>query len=90
MSNKHRRTLDQVFQHPLCMNLKWTDVVKMLESLGASVEVVHGGREKVTLHGLEETFHIPHGNTLNSRDELMQIRHFLERAGCAPGGHTPT
>lgn len=90
MSSKHRRTLEQVFAHPLCMNLKWSDVVKMLESLGASVEVVHGGREKVILNGLEETFHIPHGKTLNSRDELMQLRHYLERAGFAPGPHDQT
>lgn len=85
VSSKHRRTLDQVFAHPLSMNIKWPDIVKMFESLGAKVEVVNGGREKVTLNGLEETFHIPHGRTVNSRDEMMQIRHFLERCGCGPG-----
>lgn len=85
MSSKHQRTLEQVFQHPLCMNMKWSDIVKMLQSLGASVEVVNGGRDKVVLNGEEETFHIPHGKTLNSRDELVQLRHFLERCGCKPG-----
>lgn len=84
MSSKHQRTLDQVFAHPLCMNMKWSDIVKMLQSLGASVEVVRGGRERVNLNGVEETFHIPHGKTLDSRDELVQLRHFLERCGYGP------
>jgi hypothetical protein len=38
----------------------------------------------VKLNGEEQTFHIPHGKTLDSKDEVMQIRHFLERAGMGP------
>ena len=81
MSSRHERTLGQLMQHPMMMNIKWRDVVHMFEAQGATTEVVHGGRLKVSLNGQEQTFHIPHGKTLDSRDELMEIRHFLERAG---------
>jgi len=84
MSHKADRTLGQLFAHPVSMNIHWKDVIKLFTSLGAEVEVVQGGREKVRLNGEEETFHIPHGKVLNSRDEVTQIRHFLERCGVGP------
>lgn len=80
-ASKVQTTLDHLFSHPLNMNTKWKDVLHLLESLGAQVEVVHGGREKVRLNGQEATFHIPHSRVLDSKDEVVQIRHFLERCG---------
>lgn len=77
----HDKTLKALFAHPISANIHWRDVVHLFESLGAEVEVVHGGREKVRLNGQEHTFHIPHGKALDSKDEVMQIRHFLERCG---------
>ena len=79
----HQRTLEQLFGHPISMNIRWKDVVHLLESLGADVSVVHG-RQKVALNGHEATFRIPHGKTLDSKDEVVQVRHFLERAGVTP------
>lgn len=84
MSHTPERTLAEVFAHPINMNIHWKDVVRLIESLGGEAEVVHGGREKVRLNGHEFTFHIPHGKTINTRDEVMQIRHFLEQSGVAP------
>lgn len=85
MSHKPEKTLKQLFAHPIAMNIKWNDVLHMLEAQGAEMEVVQGGRQKVRLNGEEQTFHIPHGKTLDSKDEVVQIRHFLERAGVTPG-----
>ncbi len=84
MSHKDERILEQLFHHPMNMNLKWMQVVHLFKSLGATVEIVHGGREKVALNGQEETFHIPHGKALGSKDQIVAIRHFLERAGYGP------
>lgn len=84
MSHNAQRTLSEIFSHPINMNIHWKDVVHLFESLGGEVEVVHGGREKVKLNDHEFTFHIPHGKTIGSRDEVMQIRHFLEQAGMGP------
>ncbi len=84
MSHKPQKTLEQLFSHPISMNIHWRDVVHLFESLGAEVHVVHGGREKVRLNGQEHTFHIPHSKSLDSKDEIVQIRHFLESAGVTP------
>lgn len=82
--HKHLTTLKSIFAHPISMNVHWKDVVHLLESLGAEVEVVHGGREKVKLRGQEHTFHIPHSRVIESKDEIVQIRHFLERCEVTP------
>ncbi len=84
MSGKPDQVLRQLFGHPIPMNLKWRDVVRLLESLGAQLEIVHGGREKVSLNGREHTFHIPHGKMIDSKDEIVQLKHFLESAGVTP------
>lgn len=87
MSHKPEKTLQQLFAHPIAMNVKWKDVVHLFESLGAEVEATHAGREKVKLNGHEHTFHVPHTKTLDSKDEVMQIRHFLEACGVSPKSH---
>lgn len=84
MSHAHERTLAALFSHPIAMNLSWNDVSRLMVHLGAHVEPAHGGREKVTLNGQQMTFHVPHGKTISSKDEVMQIRHFLERCGIQP------
>jgi len=85
MSTKHDRTLEAIFAHPIAMNLKWTEVEHFFDHVGADVRH-HGGRATVILNGEEMTFHVPHTKTLSSKDEVMQIRHFLERAGVTPAG----
>ena len=84
MSHKPEKTLKQLFAHPIAMNLKWKDVIHLFESLGAELEQTHGGREKIKLNGHEHTFSVPHTKTLDSKDQLMQIRHFLEECGVTP------
>lgn len=81
---KHLATLKTFFSHPISMNVHWKDVVHLFESLGAEVEVVHGGREKVKLNGQEHTFHIPHSRVIESKDEMLQIKRFLERCHVTP------
>lgn len=84
MSHTHQHTLDALFAHPIAMNIKWTEIEHLIASLGGTVEPAHGGREKVKLNGQERTFHVPHGRTLDSKDEVIQLRHFLEAAGVKP------
>jgi hypothetical protein len=82
----HEKTLASIFQHPIAMNLKWHDVVKLVEHLGGKVEPAHGGRETIHLKDKQMTFHVPHGKAIDSKDEMMQIRHFLESCGVAASG----
>ena len=67
------------------MNIHWRDLVKMFEDLGGTTEETGHGRLKVKLGGHERSFGIPHhSHSLDSRDELVEIRHFLEAAGHKP------
>jgi hypothetical protein len=87
VSHRHfDRLIEQIFAHPVSMNIHWKDVVRLVESLGGVVEPAHGGREKVKLNGQEWTFHVPHAKSIESKDEVMQLRHLLERAGVKPPG----
>lgn len=84
MSHDHTRTLNHIFAHPVSMNIKWNEVTHLIASLGGTVESAHGGREKIRLNGQERTFHVPHSKAIDSKDEVVQLRKFLELAGVAP------
>ena len=85
MGHAHHDTLHRVFAHPMDMNIHWRDLVKMFEDLGGTTEETGHGRLKVKLGGHERSFGIPHhSHSLDSRDELVEIRHFLEAAGHKP------
>lgn len=85
MSHKHEHVLTRLFAHPMDMNIHWREVVHMFESMGATVDQTKHGQLKVKLNGKEQTFGVPHhGHSLDSRDEIQRIRHFLTDAGVAP------
>lgn len=84
MSHSHERTLEQIFQHPIAMNIKWADITHFFNSLGATIEPAHHGHEKVHLNNHHAVFHVPHTRTLDSKDQVIAIRHFLEQCGITP------
>lgn len=85
MGHAHHETLDKVFAHPLDMNIHWRDIVAMFERLGSEVSETGHGRLAVKLGTEQRSFRIPHhGHSLDSRDELLEIRRLLEAAGHAP------
>ena len=43
LSNHHRNTLRQLFQHPVSHNIDWRAVVSLLEAVGSIVEQ-HAGK----------------------------------------------
>ena len=52
--------------------------------LGVDVEETAHGRIKVRLNGQENTFTRPHHKDVSSKEEIVEIRHFLEAAGVSP------
>lgn len=85
--HNHETTLNQIFAHPINLNLDWKKVQHLLESLGATVEETRHGRFKVELKGNTASFANPHGKDISSKDEVMEIRHFLEKCGVRPSGN---
>ncbi len=78
MSSTHQTTYKALFQHPAARNLQWHDVRSMLNSI-ADVEEEHNGNLRFTRHGETLTVHPPKHKDLSDIEELMKIRHFLER-----------
>jgi len=79
-SGSHRRTYDGIFRHPAARNLGWRDVRSMLGALAEVVEEPNGNL-KITRNGQTLILHPSLGKNVAEIEELMQIRHFLERSG---------
>ncbi len=82
MNHKHRKILQQLFAHPVSANLDFKEVVHVLEGLGAEIENKSGNRIGVTLKGHSAAF--VHAHHSLPKDEVVQIRHFLQSCGIDP------
>jgi hypothetical protein len=56
---KHRRTLEELFAHPISMNIDFWKVENLFEDLGAEMDETGSGNLKVKLNGQEMSFPIP-------------------------------
>ena len=79
LSGSHLHTYDRIFQHPASHNLDWRAVRALLEHLG-SVEEESNGNLKVTRNGQLLVLHPPRTKDVAEIDEIMTLRHFLERS----------
>ena len=82
LSGSHRRTYDAIFRHPAAHNLQWHDVHALFRHLG-QLETEANGNLKVTRHGQTLVLHPPRTKDVSDTDELLSLRHFLERSATA-------
>ena len=87
MNHKHRKTLHSLFSHPLSSNISIKDVEHVFTELGATLGHGHGGKLSVNLKGHTASFN-EHGHSL-SKDEVVQIRKFVESCGIDPARDYP-
>ncbi len=87
LSNHHRNTLRQVFQHPVSHNVEWHAVLSLLEAIG-SVEERGDGRLLVTV-GSETGFLDRPGHQKDMDTQaVLDLRRLLNSAGYT-GTDTP-
>jgi hypothetical protein len=79
LSNHHRNTLRQIFQHPVSHNIEWHAVVSLLEAIG-SVEDHHDGSVAVTLGSATEYFDRPADKDIDAQT-VVDLRRMLASAG---------
>ena len=79
----HLRTLEALFRHPSAHNLEWMDVVALMEKIG-SVHRKANDKFAFDVGGEHYQMHKPHTKDLTS-SEVVDLRHFLQRAGWSPG-----
>lgn len=79
MNHRHRKVLHAIFAHPISANIDPAAVEHVLSELGAEIENRSGARIGVTLNGQTAVFHKAQHSL--PKDEVVQIRHFLEKCG---------
>jgi hypothetical protein len=89
LSGAHLRTYNTIFQHPITHNLEWRAVRSMLENL-CKVEEESNGNLRVTRNGQWIVLHPPRSKDVSEADEVMALRHFLEKSEPAAAVATGT
>ncbi len=75
LDHEQRRTLEHISSHPMPANLKWPQVLALLEAVG-EVTVESKDRYRVTVDGRTEVFHPPHHGDVPA-DMIAKLRQFL-------------
>ena len=84
LSNRHRETLERIFDRPSSGNVEWREVLALLEVVG-EVVAEPNGRYRVTLGDETEVFDRPHGKDVDVQ-ALVDLRRMLAKAGVEPPG----
>jgi hypothetical protein len=83
LTGPHLRTYNTIFQHPVSHNLEWRHVHALFRHIGELTEE-HNGNFKVTRHGQSLILHAPRTKDVGTTEEVMALRHFLERSEPVP------
>ncbi|MCI0334328.1 MAG: type II toxin-antitoxin system HicA family toxin [Planctomycetes bacterium] len=84
MNQKHRRTLEAVFEDPVRSNISWRDIEAMLKAAGAEISEGAGSRVRVALNRVRAVFHRPHPKKETDKGAVKSVRRFLTEAGVTP------
>jgi hypothetical protein len=82
LDGHHRVTVEKIFNHPVSHNVRWRDVLSLLESVAAVTEEPNG-RYTVTLGSEIETFDPPRHDDIDEQ-QLVDLRRMLRLAGITP------
>ena len=81
MNQKHRQTLQAVFEDPVRSNILWRDIETLLKSEGAVVTEGEGSRVRIALNGIRAVFHRHHPQKETDKGAVRSMRRFLIEAG---------
>ncbi len=84
MQDKHRRTLEAIFEVTERANIPWRDVEALFVALGAEVSEGRGSRVRVALNDVRAVFHRPHPRKEADKGTVKSVRRFLQEAGITP------
>ena len=78
LTGPHLQAYNAIFQHPISHKLEWRHVRPLFERMGTVVEEPNGNL-RVTRNGVVHVIHPPRTKEVGV-DELMELRHFIERS----------
>lgn len=79
LNSHHRDTLAQLFAHPTSRNLRWVDVISLLNAVGEAEEKSEG-RLRVTVGKETEVFERNHHKDV-SIDQIADLRRMMRHFG---------
>ena len=84
MNQKHRHTLEAIFDDPVRSNIPWRDIEAMLNAAGAEITEGEGSRVRIALNGIRAVFHRPHPQKETDKGAVKSVRRFLTEAEITP------
>jgi|GEM_PF-315604 hypothetical protein len=84
MKAKHRKALQLIFKRPVSGNVKWSDTIAMLNSIGAELEEREGSLVAIHLSNDIQIQHRPHPSPCMDKGAVAALRKFLETNGVKP------
>ncbi|MDR3575322.1 MAG: type II toxin-antitoxin system HicA family toxin [Anaerolineaceae bacterium] len=81
MTNKHSKTLKDIFETPTRSDIAWSDIESLFVALGAEVSKGRGSRFRVALKGIRAVFHRPHPERVTDKGAVKSVQRFLKEAG---------
>lgn len=83
MSNKHKKTLEKIFEIPTRNDISYREVKSLLEYFGGIIKNGKGSRRKLSIKTekiakpLVRSFHEPHGSNSFGEDQIERFRLFF-------------
>jgi hypothetical protein len=77
---KYQHTLESIFQNPVPGNLKWHDIIGLVEHIGV-VKTKSNGQLTFTINGVPRIFHQAKDKDIADPPQVLDLRHFLESVG---------
>ena len=84
MRRKHERTLERVFKRPTPANIRWNDIVALLNAAGVEMFERSGSRVGLKKGGERMVVHRPHPEPDTGRQTVRAIASFLKTIGIEP------
>jgi predicted RNA binding protein YcfA (HicA-like mRNA interferase family) len=81
VSAKHHKTLALIFENPVRSDVNWSDIIALLEHIGAEISEGKGSRVRIALNGIRAVFHRPHPGKETDKGALKSMRRFLVQTG---------
>ncbi len=84
MRARHRRTLERLFSRPPPANIRWREVVALMDALDFGISERSGSRVAFDAPGESLVVHRPHPQPEINKAAVRDIAEFLERQGVTP------
>ncbi len=84
MNNKNKRTLKAIFEEPIRLDIKWSDIESLIKELGGVIKQGNGSRVRFQIGELTATVHRPHPRPEIGKPLVKDLCRFFKEAGLEP------